>query len=610
MSLHLTPPGSGRTPGELASTNAFVNALLREWPHWTHHRREQLPAGISTAQAGVDGGVLLPLPGHALSVWLPLAHWSLAGRHAFALPLWLARDNGAWQPGSLAELVALIATEPAIAGRNATPQLAWLFIKRVADSALNLAAAEAARLTELSALSWPEAGYLAAEQGLVYGHAVHPTPKSRDEFSADDVRAYSPEFASRFALEWLALAPEALWSVDCDGLPASARLAGLITDDPALSRIVAQNQLPDDWLLLPVHPWQARVLKHHPSYEHWIRAGRLKELGAQGVDWYPTSSLRTLYAPGQRYMLKHSLSVRLTNSKRVLQPAEVARGALVHGAFMSPLGRELAERCPTLAIMHERAAFALANLDGSPLAESFVLLRDNPFAERDTTYVMATLCQDGPDGTPGMLGKLVTTLAEQSGEPAAIVAERWFGSFLDVALRPFLIAMSDFGFLFSAHQQNMVLGLAGGYPSRVYFRDCQGTTFSTATIERLKPHVPGIEAALELQFSQAETNCLCGYYLIVNNVFNVISVLGAAGVADEVRLARLMRRFLLALKAEGLADTAFVDYLLTSPEIEAKGNFMICLRNVNETTEPDGSFRSYVPLANPIYHCTDSESRP
>ncbi|MCW3478338.1 hypothetical protein OL229_02015 [Neisseriaceae bacterium JH1-16] len=610
MSLSFTPPDSGRTPGELASANALLNALLREWPHRAQHSREQLPSGLHADQAGAAGGILLPLPGHGLNVWLPLAHWSPAGRHAFALPLYLARDGGAWQPSHFAELVALIATEPAIAGRNATPQRGWLFIKRVADSALNLADAEAARIAELAALSWPSAGYLAAEQGLVYGHAVHPTPKSRDEFSADDVRAYSPEFASRFALEWLALAPEALWSVDCDGLPASTRLSGLVADDPVLARAAAQQRIPDDWLLLPVHPWQARVLKSHPSYEHWRRAGKLAELGAQGVDWYPTSSLRTLYAPGQRYMLKHSLSVRLTNSKRVLQPAEVARGALVHGAFMSPLGQALTERCPTLAIMHERAAFALANPDGSPLAESFVLLRDNPFAEHDTAYVMATLCQDGPDGTPGMLGKLVTTLAEQAGAPVTDIAERWFADFLEVALRPFLIAMADFGFLFSAHQQNMVLGLADGYPSRVYFRDCQGTTFSQATIARLKPHVPGIEAALELQFSQAETNRLCGYYLIVNNVFNVISAMGVAGVADELRLGRRLRHFLLQLKNDGLTDPAFVDYLLTSPEIESKGNFMICLRNVNETTEPDGSFRSYVQLANPIYHCTDSESRP
>ncbi|WP_434632559.1 IucA/IucC family protein [Chromobacterium sp. CV08] len=597
MQLSHAAPESGRTPGELASANAFLNALLREWPQWS--RQEQAPSSIAADASHADGGVLLPLPGHGLTLWLPLAHWSAAGRHLFALPLWLSPEGGPWRRCGLLELATLIAGEPAIVGPRDANRRGWLFVKRVADSALNLADAEAARLDELKRLAWPAAGYLDAEQGLVYGHAVHPTPKSRDEFSADDVRAYSPEFASRFALEWLALAPEAMWSVDCDGQAPAERLAGLVADDAALAAV----GLPDGWLPLPVHPWQMRTLRSHPAYEHWLRAGKLKELGALGAEWHPTSSLRTLYAPKQRYMLKHSLSVRLTNSRRVLQPAEVARGALVHGAFMSPLGRRLSERCPTLSIMHERAAFAIALPDGGPLAESFVLLRDNPFAERDTAYVMATLCQDGPDGTPGMLGKLVAALAEREGRPVADAAERWFAAFLEVALRPFLIAMSDFGFLFSAHQQNMVLELADGYPSRVHFRDCQGTTFSEATIRQLEAHVPGIEAARELQFSQAEINRLCGYYLIVNNVFNVISALGAAGAADEMRLAARMRGFLVALKDEGLAEPAFVDYLLDAPEIESKGNFMICLRNVNETTEPDGSFRSYVPVSNPIYHC-------
>ena len=606
MPLSMSP--KKHPPGELASNNAFLNALLREWPHWQHHIKAPLPVDLEEQRAGVAGGVLLLLPEHQLSVWLPVTHWSVVSRHQFGSPFWKVSKSGEkageLRRCSLQELATLVASEPAIVGSHDANRRSWQFLRRIADSALNLADAEVARRDDMDQLAWPGADYLAAEQGLIYGHPTNPSPKSREEFSAEDVRAYSPEFAARFPLEWLALAPEAVWSIDCDQQPPQQRLSDLINDDPALRDVSARAGLPEDWLLLPLHPWQARTLRGHAAYGHWQRNGKLKELGALGADWYPTSSLRTLYAPNQRYMLKHSLSVRLTNSKRVLQKSEVTRGALVHGAFMSPLGQRLTTCCPTLSIMHERAVFALADPSGDPVIESFVLLRDNPFPKHQTAYVMATLCQDGVDGAPGMLGKLIKTLAGREQQPAGEIAGRWFSGFLDVALRPFLIAMSEFGFLFSAHQQNMVLALDDGYPSRVYFRDCQGTTFSEATIQQLQPYVPGIEAARELQFDQTEINRLIGYYLIVFNVFHVISALGASGVGDEMKLVALLRTFLLKLKAEGLDNPAFVDHLLNAPQLESKGNFMICLRNINETTEMNDSFRTYVPIINPICHAS------
>lgn len=608
MSLLSTVPELANRPGELASSNAFLNALLREWVQWQHHPicpfSLNFSLNQSNGQADAKGGILLSLADHQLSVWLPLVHYSVVGRHIFSLPLWLVSksDSKIVRNCGLLELAALVASDTVIGGQRSTNRGSWLFLKRVADSAINLADAEVAREKDMHQLAWPKAGYLDAEQGLIYGHPVHPTPKSRDEFSSAEVRAYGPEFASMFSLEWLALSPDAVWSVDCEEQSAQQRLSGLLANDLELRDAVAQANIPPNWILLPVHPWQTRVLRHCPAYQHWQRAGKLKELGVLGQKWYPTSSVRALFAPNEQYMLKHSLSVRLTNSTRVLQQSEVARGALVYGAFMSPLGQQLSKRCPTLTILHERAAFALANPAGGPLIESFVLLRDNPFKAHDKAYVMATLCQDGLNGAPGMLGKLIQTLAKREQQPLSDVARQWFNRFLEVALRPFLIAMSDFGFLFSAHQQNIILGLDNGYPSCVYFRDCQGTTFTPDTIQQLQPYVPGIEAACELRFNQTEINRLYGYYLIVNNVFNVISALGIAGVANEAQLVADLRQFLVQLKVQGLNNPAFVDYLLNSAQIESKGNFMICLRNVNETIELDGSFSSYVPMSNPIFH--------
>jgi N2-citryl-N6-acetyl-N6-hydroxylysine synthase len=575
-----------------------MNSICREWPAVGWLARDE------HALAQPDGALRLPLTRPAGALLIPVVHRSPAGRHRFAGTIHLVLANGAESEIDFAQAVAFLAAEPSLAP-GASDRTRRLFLRRVLDSAANVLDAESERFDQLSKLAWPEADYLAAEQGLVYGHAVHPTPKSRDEFTREDLARYSPEFGGRTPLCWLALREDALWRTDAGaghaGGSASDQLSALIESDPALAAMAAKYPRAEGWQLLPVHPWQARLLRQSPAYLHWRERDRLVDLGEAGTDWFPTSSLRTLYAPHAPAMLKFSLSVRLTNSKRVLQPAEVGRGRLIHGAFASRMGQALRKECPTIGILHETAALALAAPDGSPLPESFVIFRDNPFRTGATAYTMATFCQDGIAGLPSMAARLIQQLAGDAGRSVPELASEWFERFLDVALKPFLIAQADYGFLFSAHAQNTVLELGAGWPTRMWFRDCQGTTFHADTIAALATEVPGIEAASELSFDEAATNRLFGYYLIVNNVLNLVSTLAADGVVTEAALLSRMRGFLRALRAQrSFKYPHFIDYLLTSPELMSKGNFMICFADLNETTQPEGSFRSYVPLPNPL----------
>lgn len=583
------PPSA---PPDLASLTAFINALAREWP-----RCEWLQAG-GHRLAGAAGALRLPLTRPAGTLLVPLRHVSLAGRHRLEGRIHLLPANGGELELDFAQAVAFLAAEPTLG--NADAGRRRLFLRRVLDSAANLAAAEHERRDALAQLAWPQADYIAAEQGLVHGHPVHPTPKSRDEFSDADLRRYSPEFGGRAPLCWFALRGPARWEDDVGVEPAGEQLAVLSAADPAVRALAERHPRANGWRLLPVHPWQARVLRESAAYRHWRGRDCLHDLGEHGVDWFATSSLRTLYAPRMPAMLKFSLSVRLTNSRRVLQPAEVRRGRLIHGAFASSLGKRLLHDCPTLGILHETAAFALATPGGEPLPESFVILRDNPFAPGDTSYTMATLNQDGCHGQPSMAARLVTDLAMRDGRPPAEVALDWFDRFLENALRPFLIAQANYGVLVSAHAQNTVLALREGWPAGVWFRDCQGTTFHPDTIAALAGEVPGIGAAAELGFSDDEVDRLLGYYLVVNTVFGLVAALGGDGVVDEAALLARMRAFLQALRAQPLRHPHFIDYLLRSPQLMSKGNFMICLGNLNETTDATGSYRSYVPLANPL----------
>ncbi|GAB2889007.1 IucA/IucC family protein [Microvirgula curvata] len=579
---------------ERASLSAFMNALWREWSP-----AKRLPAENSNL-SGQDGTLCLPLTRPEGVLQVPLQYFSLSGRHRFDGTVHFVPAGGPAFAIDFAQTVSLLAGEPALAP-DIDDSTRRRFLLRVLDSAATLLDADA----DHQAPSWPDAGFLAAEQGLVYGHAVHPTPKSRDEFTREDHIRYSPDFGGHTPLVWFAVQAGALWQAR----PGSSFLPdALITSDPGLSTMMTRYPHSEGWQWLPVHPWQAGVLRRAPAYHHWRSRDALIDLGEAGTDWFPTSSLRTLYSPHAPAMLKFSLSVRIANSRRVLRMDEVMRGQLVRDIFSSKQGKALRHRCPTLGILHEHGALALTTLDGHPLAESFVIFRDNPFPPDCTSYVMATLYQEGANGTASMVSRLIVDLAAQEQRPLTLLAMEWFDCFLSVALKPLLIAQADYGFLFSAHQQNTVLTLKSGWPAGIWLRDGQGAAFHPETIAELTGQIPGIRSASTLAFNETMANHLLGYYLIVNNVLSLIATLGADGLVDEMRLAERLRHSLLALRRTSPRFPHFIDYLLDSPMLMSKGNFMLSLRGLDETANPEDSFRSYVPLRNPIAAAANPES--
>lgn len=574
-----------------AALNAFANALCREWP-----------AAELVAWRGGGWAVRVPLNPPAGVLWLPLSFVSMAGRHRFEGAIWWECRNN-WAELEFARFVDLLLSETSLLQSvDDSPGSRRLFLQRVSQSADNIAAAECARREDMQALEWPKADYLAAEQGLIYGHSVHPSPKSRDEFDQHDGATYSPDMAGSFALVWFALQRSACWRSVIDEEQAFAQIEDWIQSDPDVALLRRRFPVADGWTLLPVHPWQAKVLRKSETYLYWQRRGALQDLGEVGRAWFPTSSLRTLYGPHAAVMLKFSLSVRLTNSFRVLQLSEVERGRVFHGVLHSSLGYRLRESCPSLRVMHERVAMGLRGPDGSPLCDSLVILRDNPFVSGASAYVMATLCQDGVNGEFSMVSRLMHRLAADQQRPVGRIAQEWFARFLQVAVTPLVLSACEFGLLFSAHAQNTVLSLDSfGWPAQVWFRDCQGTTFRVETVTALQAEVPGIEAALDLSFDEQTANHLLGYYLVVNNFLGLVTALAADGVCSEDLLLTLLRGHLRALREQSPRYPQFLDYLLESDTLMAKGNLMISVGNLNETTSAHEALRTYVPLPNPLH---------
>lgn len=579
------------------SGRALLQSLMREWQDWfIDGESETAPLSRPARPRHV---LRLPLASRGMHVAVTVTHVSRVGCHGMRPPFYEIGPDGSARVVSFPELVNLIASEPGITGGKADAK-ALVFQRRVLDSLANIDDALRHPCLDEAVFAARDPSFIEAEQALRFGHNVHPTPRSRDEFTLEDTRHFAAEYGRGFALHWWSVFPQIVIEGNSRGVAASDMAACLAADDPAMEATV-REQAAEGRVLLPMHPWQASRLMLDPAITRLMKAGHIRALGPSGSPWYATTSLRSIYAPHASWMLKMSLNLRLTNSQRIIEPYECERGLEIDRLLAGPVGQRIATQFPTFQVMGEPGYLALRDEHGSTLRSTIVVFRDNPFRDtHSSASVLAALCEIGPDGSTSALAAIVRRIAAREGGEPGAAALAWFERFLQVAVVPLLGVQADHGLLFGAHQQNIVLGLAEGWPVRLHFRDCQGTGYVREFLPALAGQAPDVRLEAGHVFESSYAARLAGYYLIVNSVFSVIGALALAGLASEARLLGALRAALLILAAQPLRDKTCLDYLLTSPTLVSKGNFMICFRNINENTEVTDPLAGYVELANPI----------
>ncbi|WP_443033208.1 IucA/IucC family protein [Streptomyces sp. AMCC400023] len=584
------------------------------------------------------GGILaIPLPATGTTLLAPVHYWSPTGLHRFGLPL-LADTPDTAPPVDAVTLAALLAREVTTRApqgtaphphptaeptqRTGTVQRVGPaqptghlqrdqadLIGRVADSARRVAVFIAERRARPA--DDPDC-FLAAEQSLLLGHPLHPTPKSRDGLSEAEERLYSPELRGSFPLHWMAIAPSVLstdsaWTERGRVIPAgqlTARLAG-----PALP-------LPDGFTALPMHPWQLREVRHRPAVAALLDAGLLRDLGPHGAPWHPTSSVRTVHRTGAPAMLKLSLGLRITNSLRENLRKELHRGVEVHRLLRTGLAEQWQAVHPGFDVIRDPAWLAVTAPDGDPVAGLDVVIRHNPFGPADDASCVAGLVSPRPyphdERHPGdeeplavrsRLQEVVTRLAGRTGRPRGAVAIEWFLRYLEQVVRPVLWLDSEAGIALEAHQQNtLVLLDPDGWPIGGRYRDNQGYYFRESRRADLRSRLPGIGERSDTFVADEVTDERFAYYLGINNVLGLIGAFGSQRLADERVLLAAFRRFLTDV-ATGSArlNTTLPARLLDSPVLRCKANLLTRLHGLDELVGPVDTQSVYVTVTNPLH---------
>ena len=361
------------------------------------------------------------------------------------------------------------------------------------------------------------------------------------------------------------------------------------------------EDIPAGYTLIPAHPWQLARLQALPALQPAFADQSIIPLPPQGRRWHATSSMRSIYAENAPYMLKFSLSVRLTNSVRHLQPQEAERGALISKVLATETGQQFSRRFAHFDIMQEPAYLCLLDDKGEPLPETMMVFRDNLIREQTDLQhnVLATLTQDHPMKEASRLSTLVQEVAFHQRVDLAQAAQHWFAAFLEVAIKPLLLAQADYGLLFGAHQQNIVLGLRDGLPVHGYFRDCQGTGFSEVGLRLFKLDPAALGESTQNHFESEKANKLFAYYLIINSTFSVISAMGADGLIEEEKLLAQLREFFKQHLTRQRRDQSFIRTMLESEVLWQKGNFICSVADINENTMVD-PLSIYRLVENPV----------
>lgn len=543
--------------------------------------------------------------GQAMHVLLPhrderlltvVSHAPPTGNFRYRAPLFHKSPGKPWMPLDWESAGALLLNELSHKyGLPPNTELMEQIRSSVAVTALLLPAASTDPLPED-----PVQAYIDSEQSLTFGHPFHPAPKSRQGFSSEDIRRYSPEMRARFPLHYFAVRREdivqqSLLAESCDRLVAGC----------------APHVQPG-FVAVPTHPWQASYLRGLPPIAEALASGRMYYLGERGEAFLPTSSIRTLYHPSTPYFYKFSLNVRITNCVRKNAWYEL-ESAMQVTRLLRPLLPALKRQFAGLRVLEE-PAFMSVNLHH----------RDSPH-NRDVIEGFGMILRQGFDGLllPGVrpvlagalfgdhdhgearLRHLLQRLARHEATSLDRVAERWFSEYVERLMYPVFHLYFAHGVIFEPHLQNVVLGLGpsgADWLRQVFLRDFEGVKLASERYPATQLQDVSARARESLWYDNEQGWNRIVYCLFVNNFSEAIGQLAGHSPGLQQRLWAVVRHHLYYYQSQygDVASAQRIDALAAGQPLPGKANL------INRFFQRPDRAATYVPVANPMATATEA----
>ncbi|MFQ3544912.1 IucA/IucC family protein [Halobacillus rhizosphaerae] len=572
---------------EEATIQSFINCYLRETDNYMETER---PSHLLQIEAH-EKTICIPLERQEVKLLIPVKYWSLTGRHLLGFPLYyqLAGKED-WLSIDYVTLITLVIKEWLIEqGKDlAEDEL----IHRVILSCKKIHKYVEQRISDRKELTGEEFTFIDAEQSLLFGHLLHPTPKSKQGLTEQEDILYSPEHKGRFQLHYFNVDPSLVVQDSALSLSASELILDEMKESVDAGWIEQLRK--DQRMLIPVHPLQVPILLEKPSVKKHLGTGAIQDVGPMGDYFTATSSFRTVYSPESNFMYKFSVPIKITNSLRVNQPKELARGVEVSKLLKTNLGSELKLAYPHFHLIQDPAYM---NLQMKEEISGFELVvRENPFYENsDQTTLIAALVHDSAYDSDSRIHSIISGIAHREERSLEEVSLDWFNNYLNISLEPILWLFDNYGIALEAHQQNSIIQLKGGYPENFYYRDNQGYYFCKSRSKKLEDLLPDLNEESDTICDDEVAEERLRYYFFYNHLFGLINGFGASRLIEEGKLLDVVKA-----KLKSHSSSRLLTSLLEEPVLPCKANLLTRMYDMDELTGPMESQSIYTEVNNPL----------
>lgn len=347
------------------------------------------------------------------------------------------------------------------------------------------------------------------EQAITRGHPIHPCSKTKLGLSPEDVVRYSPEFHPIVPLKLLAIRKERLHveamteTLGQGPTPGSSEAAAAYRAffsetfhkeyEAWTEQLSERGKDLNDYLPLPVHPWQ-ETHQLRLQFSELVDSGEILVLDSLRLRTAPSLSFRTMISLDAPLAptLKLPVTVQATSLRRTL-PIASADATPKLSAALNEIFRKESNFGGRLALLSEPFGLYLKDVTYEQGKHLSMIVRENPklkLNEGEVAIVLAALFEPSPvSGLPLLIELVLASGAATKPSTNLTRALRFFEGLCDLAVGSYLKLYLKYGVTLYGHQQNTLVVIRDGKVVRLIARDLEDVYIHEPTFASQGYHV-------------------------------------------------------------------------------------------------------------------------
>ncbi|KPI09405.1 IucA/IucC family protein [Actinobacteria bacterium OK006] len=322
-----------------------------------------------------------------------------------------------------------------------------------------------------------KASFQEIETGMTEGHPCFVANNGRLGFGVHEYLAYAPETASPVRLVWLAAhrsraAFTAGVGIEYESFVRAELGAGTV--ERFAATLTEQGLAPEDYLLIPVHPWQWWN-KLSVTFAAEVAQRHLVCLGEGDDEYLAQQSIRTFFntTSPEKHYVKTALSVLNMGFMRGLSAAYMEATPAINDWLAQLVENDPVLKSTGLSVIRERAAVGYRHLEYEAATDRYspyrkmlaALWRESPvpsLQEGESLATMASLLHVDHTGA-----SFAGALIERSG----LTPVEWLRRYLRAYFTPLLHSFYAYDLVYMPHGENVILVIENGAVQRAIYKD-------------------------------------------------------------------------------------------------------------------------------------------